>query len=258
MGREQASEEVRTFFDDQQAGDQYASLKDMTRELDVEAARRLNSVVTGDTLSVGGIWDFFSWGEAVTSLTVLDLSPEMLKAYCPANATGVVGDLYDQEFPPQSFDSIVFPLMLHHTPQGTWRSCEQRIEVALDRVRPWLREGGHVFILEYCPHPAWSPVQRALLPFTKWFLARFHQPLVVMYTRSFYERVLNERFGSGDTYRVDPEGFNYWKLYPIFMSIRWLRMPLAVYPKLHVMIAPALTADTPSSYGRSPWFRSPR
>jgi hypothetical protein len=241
MGHDPASEQVREFFDHQQADHRYESLKDMTRELDLEAARLLNSTVTGDTLSVGGIWDFFSWSDQLGSLTVLDLSPEMLKMYCPENAIGVVGDLYRHQFPAKSFDSIVFPLMLHHTPRGNWRSCERRIEEAMDRVRPWLREDGHVFILEYCPQPAWSPVQRALLPFTKWFLAKFNQPLVVMYTRAFYQRVLDERFGSSEAHPVDPEGFNYWKWYPIFMSTRWLRMPLVIYPKLHVMIAPTLS-----------------
>jgi hypothetical protein len=241
MGQDPVSEEVREFFDHQQADHQYASLKSMTRELDVEAARLLNAAVTGDTLSVGGIWDFFEWGSKLGGLTVLDLSPEMLKTYCPEHAVGVVGDVYEHEFPAASFDSIVFPLMLHHTPRGSWRSCEARIEEVLDRVKPWLREGGHVFILEYCPNPAWSPVQRALLPLTKAFLARMSQPLVVMYTRAFYQRVLDERFGSSEAHPVDPEGFNYWKWYPIFMSTRWLRMPLALYPKLHVIVAPALS-----------------
>jgi hypothetical protein len=238
MGHDPASDEVREFFDHQQSEKQYESLKSMTRDLDLEAARLLNSTVTGDTLSVGGIWDFFEWSGQLGSLTVLDLSPEMLKVYCPERAIGVVGDVYQHEFPAESFDSIVFPLMLHHTPRGKWRSCEARIEEAMDRVKPWLREGGHVFILEYCPHPAWSPVQRILLPLTKWFLAKVHQPLVVMYTRAFYQRVLDERFGSSEAHLVDPEGFNYWKWYPIFMSTRWLRMPLALYPKLHVIVAP--------------------
>jgi hypothetical protein len=84
-------------------------------------------------------------------------------------------------------------------------------------------------------------VQRAALPLTRWFLNRFDQPMVVMYTRSFYERVLTERFGSCQAHLVDPEGFNYWKWYPVFMSIRWLRVPMAIYPKLHVFAAPAPT-----------------
>jgi SAM-dependent methyltransferase len=205
----------------------------------VEAARLLNAGVRGDALTIGGIWDFFTWGDHLTSLTVLDLSPEMLKVYCPDNAVGVVGDVYQHEFPADSFDSVVFPLMLHHTPQGNWRSCEARVEEAIDRARAWLRPGGRLFILEYCPQPAWAPVQRALLPATKWFLTRFHQPMVVMYTRAFYERVLTERFGSCGAHLVDPPGFNYRKWYPVFMSIRWLRVPMTVYPKLHVFTAPA-------------------
>jgi len=238
MGQDSTSDEVRQFFDRQQLDNQYESLKNMTRELDVEAARLLNDGVRGEALSVGGIWDFFSWGRDLTSLTVMDLSPEMLKEYCPTGATGVVGDFYQTEFPAESFDTVVFPLMLHHTPQGNWRESEARVALAVDRAKRLLRAGGHLFILEYCPQPAWMPVQRGLLPVSRWFLKTFKQPMVVMYPRSFYERVLNERFGSCDAHLVDPEGFDYWRWYPVFMSVRWLRVPMVVYPKLHVFTAP--------------------
>ena len=230
---------VRTFFDRQQETHQYESLKAMTLELDEEAARVLNSAARGDVLSVGGIWDFFSWEDQLQSLTVLDLSSEMLKSYCPADATGIVGDFYDHDFGDERFDTIVFPLMLHHTPQGNWHACEARVVEAIERAHGLLREGGHLYIFEGCPAPAWMPVQRALLPVTKWFLARFGQPPVVVYSRAFYERVLTERFGSCEAKLVDPEGFDYRKWYPVFMAVRWLRMPLSVYPKLHVISAPA-------------------
>jgi Methyltransferase domain len=239
MVRGSSSDQVREFFDRQHETNQYASLKRITRGLDLEAARHLQSHSTGDVLSIGGVWDFFSWSDDLNSLTVLDVSAEMLKVYCPQDAIGIVGDLYSHEFPPESFDSIVFPLMLHHTPQGNWRSSESRVEEAIDRAQRWLRKDGHVFILEYCPQRALSLLQRAALPLTKRFLARFDQPLVVMHSVAFYQRVLSQRFGSCDARRVDPEGFNYWKWYPVFMSIRWLRVPLAVYPKLYLITAPA-------------------
>ncbi len=239
MGQDSTSDEVREFFDRQQLDNQYESLKAMTQELDVEAARLLNAGVRGDALSVGGIWDFFEWGEQLASLAVMDLSSEMLKEYCPERATGVVGDFYEYEFPAESFDTVIFPLMLHHTPQGNWRSSEARVEEAVDRAKRLLRPGGRLFILEYCPQKAWYPVQRLLLPVTRWFLTTFKQPMVVMYSRTFYEQVLRERFGSCTTTPVDPEGFDYWKWYPVFMSIRWLRVPMVVYPKLHVFAAPA-------------------
>ena len=230
-------DDVRAFFDNQHAEDEYASLKAMTRELDVEAGRQLNAVVHGDALSVGGVWDFFSWGDRLESLTVLDLSYEMLKSYCPPNAVGIAGDFYSHVFPEGSFDTVVFPLMLHHTPQGSWRNSEARIEEAVDRSRRWLRENGQVVILEYCPAPVWILVERTLLPLTRRFLARFDQPLVVMYPRSFYERVLQERIGPVESVRIEPEGFDYSKWYPVFMSIRWLRMPMSIYPKLHIIRA---------------------
>jgi SAM-dependent methyltransferase len=233
------ADQIREFFDKQQATHQYGSLKNMTRVLDEEAARILNEEVAGDALSIGGIWDFFEWTDRLKTLTVLDLSPEMLKVYKPENATGIVGDLYSHEFEPGSFDSVVFPLMLHHTPQGNWQACEARIHEAVERAQRWLRPGGRLFILEYCPHPFWSPIQRGLLPLTRKFLDTFDQPLVVMYTRAFYEEALKRRFGSCHVRRVDPAGFNYWIWYPVFMAIRWLRMPLALYPKLHVFVASA-------------------
>lgn len=232
------ADEVRDFFDRQQSSNQYQSLKAMTSTLDAAAAQSLNQSVTGDVLSVGGIWDHFEWGHWVQSLSVLDLSPEMLDVYSPPGAIGVVGDLYTHEFPPASFDTIVFPLMLHHTPVGNWRHCEERVTEALDRARSWLRPAGSIIILEYCPHPAWQPLQRGLLPLTRRFLAAFGQPLVVMYTRSFYEKVLSHRFGTVHVERVECAEFDDRRWYPIFMSIRWLKMPLKLYPKLHIITSP--------------------
>ena len=225
------------FFDRQQETGQYESLKKMTHLLDLDAAAYMNREVSGDVLTVGGTWDHFEWREHITSLSVLDLSGEMLKVYCPERAETIVGDLYTHEFAPKSFDSVVFPLMLHHTPQGNWRSCEARIQEAVQRAHRWLKPGGRVFIVEYCPHPAWYLVQRGLLPMTRRFLAAFKQPMVVMYTRAFYEKVLREEFGNGEGHRIAPDGFNYWMWYPIFMSIRWLKMPFALYPRMHIFAA---------------------
>lgn len=227
------------FFDKQQSTNQYESLKRMTQRLDRAAADYLNAEVRGDALTVGGVWDHFEWRPHLSSLTVLDMSEEMLRAYCPEGAKGVIGDLYAHEFEAGKFDSVVFPLMLHHTPKGNWRSCEGRIEEAVQRARRWLKPGGRLYIVEFCPHPAWQPLQRALLPFTRWFLERNQQPMVVMYTRAFYERVLNDAFGACESQRVSPPGFDYSVWYPIFMGVRWLKMPFAIYPKMHLFSATA-------------------
>jgi hypothetical protein len=136
---------LREFFDRQQQSSQYESLKSMTKELDQEAARLLNAGVKGDALSIGGIWDFFVWSDELKSLTVLDLSPEMLKDYCPKGATGIVGDIYDHDFGSQTFDTITFTLILHHTPQGNWRACEARVVDAVAKARQCGPVGGCSF-----------------------------------------------------------------------------------------------------------------
>ena len=231
------AEPLREFFDEQQATDQYSVLKSLSAELDRFAARLLNAEVRGRTLAVGGVWDHFEWRPHLESLTVLDMSERMLAAYCPANARGIVGDLYAQEFEPQSFDSVVLPLILHHTPQGSWHDCEQRIEEAIGRSSRWLKKDGRLFIVEWCPHPVWYGLERLVLPLTRRFLALLGQPLVVMYSLAFYKRVLAKHFGNVQALPVNPEGFNWWAWYPVFMSTPWLRLPFAIYPKMSLFFA---------------------
>ena len=227
--------EVGEFFDQQIETNDYSSLKAMTRELDVAAARILKEQVAGDVLSVGGVWDWFEWTPEIDSLTVLDLSPRVLDDYCPPGAARVEGDLFEMEFPPRSFDTVVFPLVLHHTPREDWATSQRRVRDALARAHRWLRPNGKVVIVEYCSQAFWAAAQRAALPVTKRFLRHFGQPLVVMQTRRFYETSLAEHFDHVVARQPQPEGFNYWKWYPIFMGVRWLRVPLAVYPRLHVL-----------------------
>jgi ubiquinone/menaquinone biosynthesis C-methylase UbiE len=215
--------------------ERYQTLKSMTAALDRVAAARLNGMVRGDVLSVGGVWDYFVRSPAVTSLTVLDMSHEMLEAYCPVDAVAVRADLYEVDFADHSFDTIVFPLMLHHTAQGSWRECEDRVEQALDRAARWVRSDGRVVILEYCPQAVWTVAQRVMLPLTRRILARAGQPLVAMHSRKRYEQMMRPRFGTVASERITADGFDPWTWYPVFMSSRWLRVPLGVYPRMHVI-----------------------
>jgi SAM-dependent methyltransferase len=230
-------ESVRDFFDAQQQTGQYSSLKKQSAALDLFVAHRLNDAVRGRALTVGGVWDHFEWRPQLEALTVLDMSERMLQAYCPERAVGIIGDLYTYEFEPGSYDTVVYPLILHHTPLGNWRNCEWRVEEAVQRASRWLKPDGRLFIVECCPHPALYQLERALLPLTRKFLSVVGQPLVVMYQRAFYERLLRARFRQVDACMVAPEGFNWWAWYPVFMSTRWLRLPWAIYPKMYVFSA---------------------
>lgn len=233
--------QVREFFDRQPSAAHYAALREQASPATFEAGAHLNRIVAGRVLTVGGVWEGFTWGPDLVSLTVLDLSREMLREFCPSGAHGVLGDVFATEFRPESFDAVVLTLMLHHVADGGWRRCQERVAEAVARVRRWLRPGGRVHILECCPHPVWQPVQRALLPVTRWFLARNGQPLVVMHTRRFYETLLTGHYGACETQPIVPEGFNAFTLYPVFMGVPWLRVPIGVYPKLFVFSSPAVS-----------------
>lgn len=234
-----APRDVARFFDEHQAGARYRDLKAMTRLQDEAVASRLNAEVQGEVLSVGGLWEGFERGPRMETVTVLDLSPRMLETYgAGSGVTPVVGDLFTQHFEAARFDTVVFALILHHVAQGGWRASEGRIVEALSRATRWLRPGGRMFVLEYCPHPAWMPLQRAALPATRRFLKVVGQPLVVMHPRSFYERNLS-RVGLSEIRGepIAPPGFDEWAWFPVFMATPWLRMPVKLYPKMHLFAA---------------------
>lgn len=226
--------DVKEFFEKQGEGS-YAELKTLTRRQDEAAAALLNAEVTGEALSIGGVWEGYKPGPLLSRLQVLDVSQEMLRKYAPQGAEPVVGDLYEKDFPERSLDAVVFSLVLHHVAQGSWKECRSRVETALARAKKWLKPGGKLFILEYCPARPWMPVQRLALPFTKAFLAVAGQPLVVMHERGFYERALQRAGFSPVTARaIRPDGVSDWEWFPVFMGVKWLKLPLKVYPKMHV------------------------
>ena len=231
-------EQNKQFFARQQKSGSYSEIKKLTRLQDANVANFLNSHVSGDMLVVGGVWEFYQCPPSVNAVTVLDLSPEMLDKYAPAEARAIAGDLFNTDFAESSFDSIVFAGLLHHTAEVGWHQSENRVRLALRRACRWLRPNGRVFILEYCPHIGWYPIQRALFPFTKMFLKIYGQPMVVMHTRRFYERTLVQIFREDvDVEAIKPNGYRNWSLFPIFLGISWLKLPLIVYPKMHIFIA---------------------
>lgn len=227
--------EARGFFDQQQESHSYEFLKTLTRAQDQAAADILNAEVRGRTLSIGGIWECYKSPPRLKELTVLDLSENMLKSYAPPGCRAVAGDLYEASFQEGGFDTVVFSLVLHHVARGGWGECERRVDEAIKRACRWVRPGGKIHILEYCPHPFWMPVQRLGLPLTKLLLRIVKQPLVVMQPRRFYEKILS-RAGlvEIETRRILPPGYNEWAWFPVFMAVGWFKMPVKIYPKMHI------------------------
>ena len=109
--KESTEDEIVDFFKDQ-SGEKYSSLKKQIELHDREIAGLLNQKAIGDVLSIGGVWEFFEWNSQLKSLTILDLSKEMLEDYAPENSIPIVGNLFTHEFNSQQFDAVVFPFDL--------------------------------------------------------------------------------------------------------------------------------------------------
>ena len=78
--KESTEDEIVDFFKDQ-SGEKYSSLKKQIELHEREIAGLLNQKAIGDVLSIGGVWEFFEWNSQLKSLTILDLSKEMLEDY---------------------------------------------------------------------------------------------------------------------------------------------------------------------------------
>lgn len=226
---------VVAFFAEQMHNDQYRSLKAQTDAFDRNAAAILNREITGRVLAVGGLWDHFERNSTVTALTVLDLTAEMLVSYSTADACALHGDLFEIELTPGSFDTVVFPLMLHHVARGSWDECERRVHEALARASSSLTPEGRILIYEYCPAPWLRRAQRVALPLTRRLLAHNGQPLVVMHSLDFYRSALTAACGGAKVLPITARPPRPWTWYPIFMSSRWLRIPIGLYPRPAVL-----------------------
>lgn len=227
------------FFDEQQQSAKYDVLKARTELIDRRAAQMLNAGARGDVLSIGGVWDYFEKGPDLGSLTVVDMSEKMLDAYAPPGSKKIRGDFYVCDFEPGKFDTIVFPLILHHVAEGegsTWAFCKRRISDAFALAARWVKPGGSIFVMEYCPHPAWIPIQGALVPVTKRFLRAVGQPLVAMHSRDFYLAELSRASLSPRAVALETDGFTWRSWYPLFMATPWLKVPFAVFPKPYVFV----------------------
>lgn len=222
---------VADFFADQVRSDRYRSLKAQTEVFDRAAAAVLNQRMRGRVLAIGGLWDYFETTPAVTELTVLDLSIEMLQTYGHAEATVISGDFFEMDLEAGAYDTVVFPLMLHHVAEGSWRECERRVRLALSRGAALLAPGGELLVYEYCPAPWLRLAQRLVLPITRRLLAHNGQPLVVMHSLAFYRQELAAAAGQARVLPITARPARPWAWYPVFMSSRWLRIPIGLYPK---------------------------
>ena len=181
--------ENRTFFDGR-ASD-YRTLGIGNEADNHVAARRIEAGVRGSVLSVGGLWDQASLSPGVR-VTAADVSREMLRAFAQPGMALVQCDARALPFARSSMDHAVVPLVLHHLADRSAAGARRQVRDALRQLRAIVRPGGTIWINEICVNGAISLLEGLAGPLTSRVLSLVGQPLVVLHSRSFYEKTLRE------------------------------------------------------------------
>jgi len=112
-------------------------------------------------------------GRAIWDTTGVDIAPTMIawnERHPQEHYRSIVGDLEDTAlFPPETFDLVLCPMVLHHFPNP---------RAALQNIAAWLKPGGRLYIIE--PNGS-SPVNRL----SKFIRRCLERTMGLDYTRRF-------------------------------------------------------------------------
>lgn len=224
------------FFDAQ--ADAYAAGKAGMGAIHEIIAGRLEQALSGDVLSIGGLWSHAVVAPDV-QLTIIDASAAMLRQSA-ARLPGmrlIKADARDLPLADRSFDHVVLPLVLHHVAGRSGAEARAGARAVLIETHRVLRPGGWLWISEFCVSRALYSVECLFAPLTRAFLSLAGAPLVIMHDRSFYETAIArplwsatqiETVGAPDTGPLDV-------ITPI-IGMPWIKVPRALYPVVPTLI----------------------
>jgi len=207
------------------------------------AARYIEEGVSGQVLSIGGMWPRHS-PEAVSKLdlVVADVSREMLRPHEEAGIATVVNDARALSFADESFDHVVLPLVLHHITDQSWKAARREAGKVLGEAARVLKPGGRVWISEFTVRRPVYWAEAIAAPITKLLLGFAGIPLVVMHSADFYRRILlRERFDDLTSYYPDPPNASWRDPIRPVIGLPWLRVPRGFYPVRSVVFSAAIS-----------------
>jgi hypothetical protein len=233
--------ENRTFFDGQ-ASD-YRTLGIGNEADNHVAARKIEAGLRGSVLSLGGLWDQASLPPGV-NVTAADVSMEMLRAFAEPGMALVQCDARALPFARSSMDHVVVPLVLHHLAEGSASNARRQVRDVLRQLRAIVKPGGTIWINEICVHGAVYLLEVLAGPLMSRMLSLVSQPLVVVHSRSFYEKALRDTGWtdiSAESVRA-PDAGPLDMVVPI-LGMPWLRIPRFAYPVRPTLICARRPVD---------------
>ncbi len=194
-------------------------------------AQRIEAQLSGDVLSIGGLWNERGEMGHLRSLTVVDLSLEMLRAYEKDGVRTMQADATNLPFDDDSFDHLVFPLILHHIAGSSAGEAQAGVHAALREAHRVLKPGGTVWISEFCVASALYLAELAAVPATRQLLGLIKTPLVVMHSKEFFAEALHERgFSSPAIEQIKAHDASPLDLITPVIGVSILKLPRFLYP----------------------------
>lgn len=236
-------ERVAGFFNDQ-AADYHASAdeSDIGRMgmggYHVRTAAAIEAQIAGRVLCVGGLWSRMN-PEVLGSceVTVVDLSADMLSHYQELGVELMVGDARSLAVGDNTFDHVVFPLVLHHITDQSGVVARSNVRRALAEARRVLKPGGRIWISEFSVSRPVYAAEILLAPVTSRALGLKGIPLVVMHHADFYQKSLREQgFGDIALKPIQATRASPFDLIQPVIGLPMLRVPRFMYPVTPVLI----------------------
>ena len=200
--------------------------------------------LAGEVLSIGGLWQDAEVSPPGASLTVADLSEQMLRQRAQAR-TRIRADARALPFRSRTFDHVVLPLVLHHITgsSGGGGRAQEAAGEAIREARRVIRPGGKLWISELCV-PRWVYAAELLVaPLTRRALAAIQTPLVVMHSRAYYDRAMRDAgFADVRVHVVRPEGARGTDWITPIIGVKAFKVPRALYPVVPTLISGVVPA----------------
>jgi SAM-dependent methyltransferase len=229
--------QVGKFFDAQ--ADAYHAKAAGMASFHVVTATRIEEGLSGKVAAIGGLWAQANLRVCRdVDLTVVDVSPRMLEHWAASGLRTIQGDARQTPFDDESFDHVVFPLILHHITEGSWSAARNQVTRVLEEARRILKPGGRVWISDFSVGSIIYMAERLASLLTKRILELAGIPLVIMHPQRFYESQLLELgFSDVSTFRPQSLSTSSLDMVTPVIGLDWLKVPRGIYPVKPVLIS---------------------
>ena len=161
----------------------------------------------------------------------MDLSVGMLSLWSHDKIIKFCADARKLPLQDSSFDTIIFPMILHHIVGESARTAKDGIIDALNEARRTLSQNGIIIIYDFSVSNWIYALEMSLAGMTKRILSLKGIPLVIMHSLDFYDDVLLKTgFINTEKLITKDRSKNYFEIIRPIIGLPWFAIPRGLYP----------------------------